>query len=282
MIKLSMMVTLYNPDKENINNINKYLKYIDKIYLVDNSSIDNSNLFNHKKIKYIPLMENKGIATALNVAAREAIKDKYRWLITMDQDSFLSEDNYNKLSEYLNKNIKNLDKVGIISPRHTVKNIELKTNGEDVEEMLDVMTSGNLLNLDLFKKIGGFLDWLFIDCVDTEYCLRLNKLGYKVLRLNYVNMKHNLGNQEVHYFFKKRMVCSNHNYVRRYYQVRNNYYIIDLYKDVYPERCEQFKRDQKGQLRRVILFEKDKIRKLRYMYKGYKDYKKGIKGKLND
>lgn len=281
-MKLSMMVTLYNPSDNNIKNVNKYLEYIDKLYIIDNSSIDNSNLFKNIKIKYIANLENKGIATALNIACTEAIKDKYKWIITMDQDSFLSKENYNELHDYLNKNKNNLKSVGIISPYHECKNLIFKTNGKDVEEKLDVMTSGNLLNLELFDKIGGFLDWLFIDMVDTEYCLRLNKLGYKVLRLNNVKMKHELGNQTIHHFFKKKMICSNYGYVRRYYQVRNNLYIKEMYKDIYPERCNDLISDQKGQLRRVILFEKNKLKKLRYMYKGYKDFKKGIKGKLND
>ena len=33
-----------------------------------------------------------------------------------------------------------------------------------------------------------------------------------------------------------------------------------------------------GQFRNILAFEKDKYRKLRNMKRGYKDYKKGIKG----
>jgi len=281
-MKISMMVTLYNPSELNIQNINKYLEYIEKLYIIDNSLIENSSFFNSDKVEYVANLDNKGIATALNMACELAIKDGYKWIITMDQDSFLSKENYQQMCNFVSDKNNDLAKVGIVSPYHVCDNVFFKTNGADVEEKLDVMTSGDFLNLEVYKEVGGFLDWLFIDLVDTEYCLRLNKLGYKVLRLNNVKMKHSLGNQTVHHFLKKKMICSNYGYVRRYYQVRNNYYISEMYKNVFPERCKDFLDDQRGQFRRILLFEKNKFKKLKYMYKGYRDYRKGIKGKLND
>ena len=80
--------------------------------------------------------------------------------------------------------------------------------------------------------------------------------------------------------FGKEYPCYNHNPIRRYYIVRNNLYINDMYKDLYPEYCAWLLRVQKGQVKRIIAFEKNKFKKLRMMYKGYKDHKKGIKGKL--
>ena len=89
-----------------------------------------------------------------------------------------------------------------------------------------------------------------------------------------------LGNLVVHKLFGKEYPCYNHNPIRRYYIVRNNLYINSLYKNLYPEYCKRLLRIQKGQVKRIIVFEKNKFQKLRMMYKGYRDYKKGIKGKL--
>ena len=276
-MKLSCVVVFYNPSDENIKNIDNYKNEVDTIYVVDNSDDDVIRLKNTKKIKYIKLNENKGIAYALNVGAKEAIKDGYNWLLTLDQDSKMTSEIVIKMKEYLeNNNIKN---VGLISPYQDIDAKDDVKKG-DVEDMVEVMTSGNIINLDAYKKIGGFKDWLFIDCVDTDYCMNLHKNNYKVLRLNNIIMKHELGNLKVHKLFGKEYPCYNHNPIRRYYIVRNNLYINDMYKDLYPDYCAWLIRVQKGQVKRIIAFEKNKIKKLKMMYRGYKDYKNNIKGKL--
>ena len=101
-MKFCGMVTLYNPTQENINNIYEYLDELDKVYLIDNSSIDNSKLIKkNKKIMYIPNKENLGIATALNIACKQAIKDKFNWILTMDQDSKITKKVLMELIKYV-------------------------------------------------------------------------------------------------------------------------------------------------------------------------------------
>ena len=276
-IKLASVVVLYNPSQENINNISLYKKEVDRIYIVDNTDDNIKRINNTQKLKYIKLGENKGIAYALNIGAKKAIEDGYEWLLTMDQDSKMTEDIIVKMKDFLISTKE--ENVGLISPYQDIDSKEDNIS-EDIEDMIEVMTSGNIINLDDYKKIGGFKDWLFIDCVDTDYCMNLHKHGYKVLRLNRIVMKHELGNLVVHKLFNKEYPCYNHNPIRRYYIVRNNLYINSLYKNLYPEYCKRLLRIQKGQVKRIIVFEKNKFQKLRMMYKGYRDYKKGIKGKL--
>ena len=276
-MKLAAVVVFYNPSDNNIKQLDKYLKSVDKIYVVDNSDDKLQRVESTDKIEYIKLNENKGIAFALNEGARHAIKDKFKYLLTMDQDSKITSKIVDDMKDYINNN--DMKDVGLISPYQDIDSKDDVKNG-DVEDMTEVMTSGNIINLDAYKKIGGFKDWLFIDCVDTDYCMNLHKNGYKVLRLNNVIMKHELGNLVVHKLFGKEYPCYNHNPIRRYYIVRNNLYINDMYKDLYPDYCAWLIRVQKGQVKRIIAFEKNKLKKLKMMYKGYKDYKKGIKGKL--
>lgn len=278
-MKFAGMVTFYNPSKENINNILKYIDGLDKLYIVDNSSINNLDLIpKNPKLKYLPNCDNLGIARALNIASLKAINDGYKWLLTMDQDSELTLDVLNKLKDFVLNN--NTSNIGIISPYHDIVTHE-KKNNIAIEEVDTVMTSGNLLNLDIYMKIGGFKDWFFIDNVDLEYCLNLKKNGYKVIRLNNVIMKHNLGNVSIHKFFGKKCICSNHNAIRRYYMIRNLFYLNDLYGNDFKEYCKFLFNNQKGQVKYVIFFEKDKINKLKMMYKGYRDYKKGKKGRID-
>ncbi len=278
-MKLSAVVVFYNPSEDNIKNINNYIDSVDRLYVIDNSDDNKNRIESTKKIIYIKLKKNKGIAYALNKGAKEAIKEGYKYLLTLDQDSIITNDIINKMKEFLIKNKKD-NKIGLISPYQDIDSKE-DIITEDVEDMIEVMTSGNIINLEAYQDIGGFKDWLFIDCVDTDYCMNLHKHGYKVLRLNKIIMKHELGNLVVHKLFGKDYPCYNHNSMRRYYIARNNLYINEMYKEIFPDYCKKLLRIQKGQVKRIIAFEKNKYKKLKMMYKGYKDFKKGIKGKIN-
>ena len=275
-MKLAGLVVLYNPKETIMDTINNYINEVDLLYLIDNSSNDNSSLFKNKKIRYIPNKENLGIAVALNMGARKAIKDGYDWLLTMDQDSTFSADSLSKLIKYAYS--LDYEKVGIVSPWHHTKEVTNRSIKES-EELMDVMTSGNLLNLKIYEKLGGFKEWLFIDSVDIEYCLNLNKNGYKVIRYNESELIHELGDIKIVHILNRNLVCSNHNYIRRYYICRNVNYVAKMYEDIYPEYCNFIRNGLKGAFRNILFFEKDKYRKLRNMVRGYKDFKKGVKGK---
>ena len=59
---------------------------------MDNSDDDIIRYQDTKKIKYIKLHENKGIAYALNKGAKEAIAQGFDWLLTLDQDSQITKE----------------------------------------------------------------------------------------------------------------------------------------------------------------------------------------------
>ena len=276
-MKLAGVVVLYNPSSDNIEFINTYIDEVDKLYVIDNSDDNIKRLNNTDKIEYVKLNKNMGIAHALNVGAKKAVKDKFKYLLTLDQDSKITKKNIKDMKSFISKT--KLKKIGLVSPYQDIDSGD-KLPEEEYTDIIEIMTSGNIIYLNAYQEIGGFKDWLFIDAVDLEYCLNLHKHGYKVLRLNKVIMKHNLGNYSIHKFLGNDYRCSNHNAVRRYYMVRNNLYVRDMYHDMFPEYTDWLIGVQKGQAKRVLMFEKNKLKKLRYMYKGYKDYKKGIKGKI--
>ena len=276
-IKIAGMVTLYNPTDKDIKNISSYINDIDVLYVIDNTEGESNEkrLPKNDKIKYYFKNENVGVATALNDAARLAIKDKYNWLLTMDQDTTFKKGVIPRMKEIIMST--DTSKIGIVTPWHKTKLIDKKPDAE-FDDPHDVMTSGNLVNLAIWKKLGGFKDWLFIDGIDIEYCMNLHKNGYKILRINSIEIDHNLGDL----FYKKLrgrlFLCTNHAPIRRYYIMRNYQYIRDMYKDIEPEYCDALSH-QRHNIIGVILFEKQKIKKLRKYIQGLKDYKKGIKGK---
>ena len=274
---LAGVVVLYNPSKENIENINNYIDSLEKLYVIDNSEKESEYLIKSPKIFYQKNPTNLGIATALNIGAQLAIKDNFNWLLTLDQDSKINNEIVSQMLEYLRKN--NCKNIGLISPYHDIVTFDKKPEIK-VEKKLEVMTSGNIINLKAYVDVGGFKDWLFIDCVDIEYGMNLNFHNYKVLRLNYIVMPHNLGNSQIVNFFGKKVIISNHNAIRRYYMIRNTLYVNQLYKNKYPEYCHMLIRAQLGQIKRIIFLEHDKFQKIKMTIKGVIDYKRNITGKL--
>ena len=276
-IKIAGIVTLYNPTDKDIINISTYIDDIDKLYVIDNTEgkSNKDRIPKNKKIKYIFKNENVGVATALNIGAKFAIKEKYKYLLTMDQDTTFKPGVMNQLKDAINKF--DMKKYAIVTPWHNTK-LKLKEIDEEYDYPTEIVTSGNILNLDIYQKLGGFKDWMFIDGVDIEYCLNLRKHGYKILRVVNARIDHELGDIKRRYLFGKEYVCSNYPAIRRYYIMRNNHYIFDMYKDFDPSTCWRIL-EQKPAMKAILFFEKGKYKKIRNYFRGLSDYKKGIKGK---
>lgn len=298
--KICGITVLYNPDKSVISNINSYLAELEILVVVNNSEDAIPPeilkfLKENPKIKFIQNPENLGIAKALNQGAQFALEKGFYWLLTMDQDSSFKKNDLNDLIKCTA--LADL-KTGIISPLHLLKFEEIKPFKEKerflMKKSLSVMTSGNLLNLPIFSKIGPFLEKLFIDNVDKEYCLRLSQYGFKVLVAVNIPVNHNLGNREMKKFITwrifnvfrknksifKHQCFSNHNYIRRYYITRNRLFVGNMYKNIFPQFYKQEKKEQIYELLQILFFEKNKLKKFYYIYKGYKDYKQNKFGKL--
>lgn len=279
-MKLAGIVTLYYPEKEVKENIKSYLDSLEVLYVIDNTpGKQNQHILpESSKIQYIFNNKNIGVASALNKGAELAIENGYHWLLTMDQDSQFQKNSIDKMIQYIKENKQ--EQIGLISPWHKT-NADTKKPKDTIDYPIEVMTSGNIINLDIYQKIGGYKDWLFIDCIDFDYCMNIHKHGYQVIRLNEIEMEHDLGDIKVKHILGRNFVCSNHNYIRRYYIVRNIYYIYDLYHDLFPDYCNFIKHGLRGTWINILLFEKNKYKKLKAMYQGYQDYKKGIKGEWN-
>lgn len=276
-VKIAGIVTLYNPTDDDIKNISTYIDDIDKLYIIDNTEgKDNKDRIpKNKKQEYIFKNKNVGVATALNMGAKFAKRDGYKYLLTIDQDTTFKKGVLDKLKKVIKTH--DMKDIGIVTPWHNTKLIDKKPNIE-FDDPHDVMTSGNILNLDIYDKIGGFKDWLFIDGIDIEYCMNLHKHGYKILRVNSVEIDHNLGDLFYKNIHGHLFLCTNHAPIRRYYIMRNYHYIKDMYLN-YDTKYVYSLISQKHNMIGVLLFEKQKFKKIKMYIRGYKDYKRGIKGK---
>jgi rhamnosyltransferase len=231
-------------------------------------------------IHYISNFENLGVAHALNQALNKAQEEGYDFILTMDQDGALEKDYITSLLNIVQESNLDIATVGIIAPFHRVHGDIINKERQEITDKIAVMTSGNLLNLHAVKQIGGFSEDLFIDRVDHEYCLRLRMNNYRVIQVNSVVFDHPQGRMSKHFLFNRAYYTTNYSPNRRYYITRNTLYVIKKYGKIFPEYVKWERDVFLSDLKNIILFETDKIDKLKMILKGYCNYRKKVYGML--
>lgn len=291
MSKVAAIIVSYNPDKNLLDSVNLLISQVEKIIIVDNGSIEEKRKdissikdIDNERIEVIFNEENLGIATALNIGVREALKQGFNWILTMDQDSKASKDMVEKMFEVYN-NIDEKERKSILSifPNFVderIQSIEENSVMNTYEYVDADITSGNLVKAEVFDKVGFFDDSLFIDLVDTDFCMRLNEKNIKMIKVRDAILYHSLGESQSVKSILGKFNTSNHSALRRYYMTRNRFYIWEKYKDLNSFTLNRDKKLFKKEFIKIILGEKDKVNKIKMVFKGYKDYKKGVRGKL--
>lgn len=284
----SAVVVLYHPDDSAVDNISGYQHWVDIIYVIDNTPEGVTNLFLYKltKIKslqYIRIGENVGIAAALNCGVKKAQDAGYQWVATFDQDSAVT-DGYFSAMEDAFRAVLDKECIAIISPvyvEHSYANQVTYAPSEPFCFVESTMTSGNIVNIDAWGKVGGFDNELFIDYVDHDFCLKCGDKGYKIVQANHALLKHSLGAFSEEKFIYRNFKVTNHNFIRRYYNARNR---IVIYKRYYSSHRQWIVYDFKSFLKelvKLILLEKDPLRKMWYVTRGLLDGFRGRLGKIS-
>lgn len=271
---LAGVVVWFNPTVKEVENIKSYVGFLQNLYVVDNSANNNASLLaeltsQSDKIHYLPNLDNLGIATALNRGCKMARENGYQWILTMDQDSSFSREEMSEfIASFESKKVED-PSIAVFTPL---------TNDFQPKGYADrVITSGNLLSLEAYDKIGGFDDTLFIDEVDHDLCYKLTDNGYKIFSFSHIYMQHKIGDGRIHKFlFPRQLYVMHHGAVRKYYIVRNRFVL----RDRFPDFTNDYTKFNIQLLLGVIFFEEQKLLKLRYMLKGYRDYKNNRLGKM--
>lgn len=303
------IIILYNPDPQMLQRgIESSLPQVERLYLIDNSDRttgQKERLPATDKITYIALGGNKGIARALNVGCKRAQEEGFSWAVTLDQDSVIPQGYMQTLSNFVQTRPD--ETIGIVGTSwgntkpdgegDTIAcgavdgDADIETigaAGDDMEafealSVFRVITSGSFTNLSAWRAIGGFKDELFIDCVDTEYCLNLLKSGYKVYQLPYLRFEHHLGNNTYEVSLFGRHICciTNHSATRYYYMARNYLAVARSYRDTFPKYARRVRREVYTITIKILLFEKNKCTKLAAIRRGISDFRHGITGAEN-
>lgn len=278
-MNLFVTVVLYNPDNNVWNNISSYANLADVLYLVDNSTKTISwihDIRSYSNVKYVSMHGNQGIAAALNMGASQAIKNGAKYMMTMDQDSRFDSETfkgYTAVAEKIFEENKNVAIIGINYDGYKKKDLN-----SDIEIADEVITSGMIINLEIMKKLGPFVDKLFIDYVDYDYCYRVRENGYICVMINKYRLQHQIGGMNP--IVKFGIHFRNHNeynWIRQYYMARNAIYIMKKH----PLKGVKWIKNLIKAPIKIILVDDDKSSKFKWYIKGLIDGLRGHYGPLD-
>lgn len=241
--KICAGIVTYNSDESLLQDVLDAVKeQIDTVFIYDNNSKNFEKIEkiskNYKNVFVIHAKSNYGIAAALNALCEQAFIKEYKWILTLDHDTVIQKGMIKSFKEIVSRQ----DKIGIVCPRVQYINYSVKEKGNVNDRYTEVqacMTSGSLMLLEAWEKTGGFNEWMFIDMVDNDICMKLKLAGYRIIRDNKTFMKHNLGAPIKKKFFGISITDFQYSNLRIYYIVRNNIYFYKKYKK-YMNRIKQF------------------------------------------
>lgn len=236
--KIAAGIVLFNPDIQRLKkNVEAIIPQVELLLMVDNHS-DNiksieDSFQKDRRIILLKNPENFGIAKALNQMCAAAINEGFSWILTLDQDTICPIGTIDKFLLHT-QDAKNV----IICPQFSIQgqNLKLVDPNKVPSESIELcITSASLTRLKTWEALEGFNEWLFIDGVDYDYCIRARRLGGCIIRVNNVIIDHQVGvSQVVRLPFGFVVRIYNHSAFRNYYIVRNNIFLLKNYwKDLH-------------------------------------------------
>ena len=269
---IDAVIVLYNPKEEFFARYKEMSASFNRLFFIDNSPNENKNkdlLADIKNAKYISLEGNKGIAKALNTGVDAAKEDNPDYILTMDQDSIFPLNKMEKITKILEENVDS--KYGIISVNYNSQETSL-----EIREVPWWITSGNFINVKALNTANvRFMDELFIDGVDQEFCHSFMLKGYKISLIPGIGLIHQIGNPITHRILWKKFTTFNYPYFRYYYLFRNYFYLYRTDKKFYKKEYRKVKYFQPFKIR---MYEENKKGKLRAAKLGKQDAKRGQLG----
>jgi len=270
--KICAVIVTYYPDEKFNERVQRMASQAGAVVIVDNTPERAKNL-SHGTVIFNG--ENRGIATALNQGVKWADENGFQWCLLMDQDSYAEPDMVDTLISVYNS-YGDKDKISVIGTNYTHESLNTESPPNSCGQKLwtekkTVFTSGSLLPVAVFQKIGDFRDEFFIDHVDDEYCLRARRNGFKVLLSCKPSMRHNLGNITKHKLLGKRILATNHSAFRRYHMTRNHVILLKEYAFREPGWLIHASYRHFVAWLAICFFEEDKLNKLKSILKGIRD-----------
>lgn len=283
-MNIAAIVILYNPERDTLANIASYLPFIGKLYIFDNSenrSFSPDELPFPEKIEYVHNGINMGIAARLNEGMKKAIAAGYERVLTMDQDSYFEDGIMERYLECLREYISK-ETVALFGPLYGRQQKNLSPGCKPIQ-IHELITSGTILHVELYRKVGEFDEELFIDSVDHDYCIRCKQQGFLLIQFDNIFLTHSLGNKvnassiKTLFLVKKQKFL--HNPTRCYYMYRNLLYLEKKFKGQPADLLVSVRSTAISNIKNALFYGRNSFKIFRSLLEARKDFKQGKMGK---
>lgn len=242
MNSVACIIVAYHPDRETFCKLLKAIEdQVFSVIIIDNS--DHKNLDERIKQRIpkngllISKDFNSGIASAINQGILQARKKKASHVILFDQDSIPESNMVSQLLAVMNQKVLAGDNIAAVGPKYSdrkgqhaspfvklqglkLRRVECAKNELVLVDHL--ISSGCLISMKALDEVGLMEEKLFIDYVDTEWCLRAIHKGYSLFGVGAAEMQHDLGDEFTHFW---RRTLPVHSALRHYYLIRNGLWL---------------------------------------------------------
>jgi rhamnosyltransferase len=219
---------------------------------------------------YLSMGGNRGIGSAQNVAINVARRLGADAVLLLDDDSMPAND----LIQSLINCSDSLGHAVVVGANALDSGGFEVSNARHISGPLpmcrDMMSSGTLIRLETFERVGPFDDSLFIDCVDFDWGWRAQRMGIALRLCRAAVITHRLGEGCI----------AGVNYpspIRHYFQYRNILRMMTRSHTPWAWRLSQCLK-LPAKLMLIPLLMPEKVLRLRFAFAGIRDAIRGRSG----
>lgn len=213
---LVAIIVTYEPDAGWPERLRGILNICARCIVVDNSVTPEARAFVRATVagfataELIANSDNFGLGRALNQGCRTLHETGHSWVVAFDQDSLPQPSLATALLAtaasspqpvaVVGANWQDTGRPGYPS-RHLragapfARGFRRVVAANDLADVLCVITSGSLFSLKAWHELNGFDEELFLDLVDTDFCLRARRAGWTISVSAFARLDHQRGNK---------------------------------------------------------------------------------------
>ena len=241
---IAAVIVTYLPDVRQVIELCERLREeLDLVVVADNGSGEEMQAWRAVMgdgLVYLDLGSNRGIGTAQNAGIRAARQKGARRILLLDQDSRPAPGMIAALRASAERCEAQDGAACVVAPDYAdmetghhasfvrlggarVERVRCAGTADDRRALpVDVtIASGLLIPVEILDTVGLMDESLFIDQVDTDWCLRARKMGYRIYVDCTARMLHSLGTDRRRVWAGRWRMLPVHQPQRLYYQWRN-------------------------------------------------------------
>lgn len=249
MCKIGAIVTVYHPTHGTLEKLLCALESLWRVVIVKNDAPDVDQAWwaercrRHPDWVLLQMPENGGIAAAINAGVQLLEKEGVQYLWIFDQDSQpRSQALAAMLHTLKQQHASDSETTAAVVPlihdlhgRQTLPYLVALPQGRIVTAphrtnapVLAAIASGMLIPITAWQHIGPMNEALFMDHVDTEWCMRARHLGYHITVCTQAVIDHELGEGQATRLLGVKVVRRVRKPERTYTMIKNGWQIATL------------------------------------------------------